>query len=151
MRAQEVMTKGVVTVAPGTAATDAWQLMQRRQIHHLIVRDMSGFVGVLSDRDLGGRQAPSVTAGRSVADLMTPRVVTVDATATVKKIANVMRGRSIGCVVVTDGGRAVGLITVSDLLELVGRGAERPIPTTTRHGLHYRTPHRRKRLPSGVW
>ena len=56
---------------------------------------------------------------------MTAPAVTVEPTTTVRQAANVMRGRSIGCLVVVESGRAIGIVTVSDLLELVGRGLDR--------------------------
>ena len=46
--------------------------------------------------------------GRTVADLMTPHVVTATPTTTVRQAANLMRGRSIGCLVVTNGSRVAG-------------------------------------------
>ena len=61
-----------------------------------------------------------------------------------------MRGRSIGCVVVTDRGRVVGIVTVADLLELVGRGSDRPMTTTKRWTLRHRTPHRKRHAATGV-
>jgi acetoin utilization protein AcuB len=151
MRVQEVMTQGVETVAPTTAAVDAWELMKRKGFHHLVVTAGPRVVGVLSDRDGGGRLGAAVRANRTVSELMTDRVVTVDPTTTVRRAANLMRGRSIGCLVVTNRGRVVGIVTVADLLELLGRGLERPTPTATRSALRYRTPHRRQRTSSGVW
>src|SRR5262245_14236584 len=108
-------------------------------------------MGVVSDRDLGGRLAATATGYRTVGSLMSPDVVTVDANATVRQIANLMRGRSIGCVVVVDNDRTVGLITVSDLLELIGRGVTRPIEHRDRRSLHHRTTHKHHVAASGTW
>lgn len=151
MRVAEVMTERVETVAPTTAAADAWELMREKGFHHLVVTKGQRVVGVLSHRDSGGRLGASVTAGRTVADLMTERVVTVDPTTTVRRAANVMRGRSIGCLVVTNRERVVGIVTVADLLELLGRGMERPTPSTKRWTLRHRTPHRKQPATAGVW
>lgn len=151
MRARDVMTPGVLTVASNTPAPEAVQLMRQKRIHHLLVKDGSIRIGIISDRDLGGRQAPTITRDKTVGDLMTPHVITVDANATPRQIANLMRGRSIGCVVVTEHGRTVGLITVADLLELLGRGSARPLTEARRRDLHHRTPHRRSIGPSGLW
>ena len=52
--------------------------------------------------------------------------VTADRTDTVRVVANRMRGRSIGCVPVVDRERLIGIVTVSDLLEALGRGIDRP-------------------------
>jgi acetoin utilization protein AcuB len=151
MRAREVMTKGVVAVSPGTSAEDAWQLMRSESIHHLLVGSMSKPVGVVSSRDLGGRAGAVVRRTRTVSELMAPDVVMVKENDPIRKIANVMRGRSIGCVIVTDGRRATGIITVSDLLELLGRGSDRPLGLTERRPLHHRVPHRKTASGTGVW
>jgi acetoin utilization protein AcuB len=145
------MTTGILTVSPKTPGFEALQLMRQERIHHLLVKDGSTRVGIVSERDLGGRQAASVARDKSVGDLMTSHVVTVDANATPREIANVMRGRSIGCVVVTERGRTVGLITVSDLLTLVGRGVVKPVTESRRRDLHHRTLHRRQTAASGRW
>ena len=82
---------------------------------------------------------------------MTTHVVTVEPTTTVRKAANLMRGRSIRCVVVTERGRVVGIVTVTDLLELLGRGSDRPVTTATRWTLKHRTPHRKRVTATGMW
>ena len=150
MNAGDVMTRELKTVSPTTGAEDAWFLMRQNRIHHLIVTHRSKLVGIVSDRDAGGRRGHAVRENRTVNDLMTGDVVTADAATPVRRVANLMRGRSIGCVVVTKASRPVGIITVSDLLELLGRAKERP-PTNQQTGLNHRVPHRRQRLPSGVW
>jgi acetoin utilization protein AcuB len=151
MRVQDVMTEMVQTVSPAAAAEDAWNLMHTKGIHHLVVADGGRVVGVLSDRDIGGRQGASVRRNREVADLMTGHVVTVEPTMPVRKAANLMRGRSIGCIVVTRGSRIAGIVTTSDLLELVGRGLDRSAATTTRPTIHHRAPHRKRHRATGSW
>jgi CBS domain-containing protein len=151
MRVQDVMTAGVITIAPTLPAEDGYNLMRTRGVHHLVVADEGGVAGVLSDRDTGGRQGSSVRRNRTVAELMTPRVVTVPPTTTVRQAANLMRGRSIGCLVVTKRDRIIGIVTVADLLELVGRGVERPVASTTRWTLKHRAPHRKRHRAAGVW
>jgi CBS domain-containing protein len=106
---------------------------------------------VLSHRDAGGRQGAPVRKGRTVEELMTTPVITVEPTATVRKAANLMRGRSIGCVVVTDRGRVVGIVTVADLLDLLGRGVDRPAASDNRSTLRHRAPHRKHSGATGVW
>ena len=152
MRVQDVMTVGVVTIEPTAPAEDAWQLMKTRDIRHLVVTDDSGVVGVLSDRDAGGRQGSPVRRNRTVAELMTRRVVTVPPATTLRKAANLMRGRSIGCLVVIDRrGRIVGIVTVADLLDLIGLGVERPVASARRWTLKHRTPHLKRHRSAGVW
>ncbi len=150
MRARDVMTKGVVSAPPNTTAEDALHLMRTRHLHHLLVGTMAKPMGLVSARDIGGRGHAAIRR-RPIGDLMSSPIVTVETTALVRRVANVMRGRSLGCVLVTERARVVGIITVSDLLELLGRGSDRPLSTADRRGLHHRVPHRRAPVPSGVW
>ena len=151
MRVQDFMTDAVRTVSPTMAAEDAWQLMQQAGIHHLVVLDGARLVGLVSDRDLGGARGGSLRKGKRVADVMTTDVVTVLPETPVRKVANVMRGRTIGCVVVAVGDRVRGIVTVADLLELLGRGAERPAPTAVRPTLNHRVPHTKRHRSTGSW
>jgi CBS domain-containing protein len=82
---------------------------------------------------------------------MTEPVITVPRKTPVKRAANLMRGHSIGCLVVTDAGKVVGITTVSDLLELVGRGIDRGAVETKRWTLKHRAPHRKRAVATGVW
>jgi predicted transcriptional regulator len=109
----------------------------------------SALVGVVSARDVVGRRGAG--GDRSIADVMTRRVVTIDAHAQLQRAANVMRGRSIGCLVVTEDDRVTGIITVSDLLDLVGRRGTRPATPAARASTHYRVPHRKQRRAGGAW
>jgi CBS domain-containing protein len=82
---------------------------------------------------------------------MTAPAVTADPTTTVRQAANIMRGRSIGCLVVVKAGRAVGIVTVSDLLELMGRGVDRPVAETKRWTLRHRVPHGKSKSAARSW
>jgi CBS domain-containing protein len=74
---------------------------------------------------------------------MSPNVATIEENETVRRAANVMRGRSIGSLVVLRGGRLAGIVTVSDLLDLLGKGGDRRAQPA-RASLHYRVPHRKQ-------
>jgi acetoin utilization protein AcuB len=151
MRVQDVMTNDVQTISATHTAEQAWDLMRTRGIHHLVVTDGSKIVGVLSDRDMGGYHGGPLRSHRCVAELMTDRVVTVSPTATVRRAANLMSGRSIGSLVVAVGNRPVGIVTVADLLTSIGRGAERPVGSTQRRTANHRVPHRKRSGAIGVW
>ena len=149
MRVQDIMTDDVRATTPQTPADEAWAIMKREAIRHLVVKDGSRMVGVLSSRDLGGARGGAIRAGRTVADLMTPGVVTVPPTETVRKAANLMRGRTIGALVVAGDRRPIGIVTVADLLDLIGKGGGRS--AVQRHGLNHRAPHRKRHVSTGPW
>jgi acetoin utilization protein AcuB len=124
MRLQEIMTREVSTVGVNAPAEDARELMRRDAVRHLVVLDGRRPIGVISDRDLGS------TKGKLIADLMSAPVVTATPRTTVREAANLLRGRTIGSLPIVEGGKVVGIITVTDLLELIGKGAERPVART---------------------
>lgn len=150
MRVFEIMSDAVRTVPPSLPATEAWQVMKTEGVHHLVVTTGRRIVGVLSSEDAGGRTGASLRAGKVVGDLMSSPVVTVKSKDTVRRAANLMRGRTIGCLPVTDGARLVGVITTSDLLEVVGHGGDTR-PEAERHGLSHRVPHRKQHSGTGLW
>ena len=122
MHIRDLMTKQVETTTPATSAAAAWEVMQSRRIHHLVVVRNGEPCGIVSAHDLGGSNGTSIRDEKTVEQLMTPMAITVRPTATVREAANLMRGRGIGCLPVVDGRRVVGIVTTSDLLELLGRG-----------------------------
>jgi CBS domain-containing protein len=124
MTIAEVMTRNVQTVPATMRAPQAWELMRCRRIHHLVVTDGSKVTGVLSDRDGDGPGGAILRADSTVADLVSSEVVTIEPTEPVRKAARLMRRRSLSCLPVTKGTRLVGVLTVSDLLDVLARGVE---------------------------
>ena len=133
MRVSEVMSTPVRTIAPGETAGAAWEKMRLHRTRHLVVTGDDGQVmGVISAGDLGGKHGERLRDGRLVADLMTEKFVAAQPDTTVREAANLMRGHVINCLPVLDGHKLKGIVTALDLLELIGRGAERPMTTATR-------------------
>jgi len=127
MRVADFMSRDVATIRPGRTAGDAYEAMRKRGVRHLVVTEKNRVLGVLSERDLGGARGGPLRRGRNVSDLMSSSVVTTGPQATVRQAANKMRGRAVGCLPVVSGERVVGIVTVSDLLDLLGRGVEKPV------------------------
>ena len=124
MRIEEIMTTDVETIQADASADVASEQMRAGGIHHLVVVRGKSIAGILSSRDVDLRPASDRKA-RSVGEVMTPDPACVESRTLVRRAANVLRGRSIGCLPVVDSGRLVGIVTISDVLELVGRGAGR--------------------------
>lgn len=150
MRMRDFMTPAVETIDAGGTAEQALSRMRVHGIHHLVVLRDRSVAGVISERDLGGRRAATLARGRTVGELMTPHAVTISADSTVREAARLLRGRNIGCLPVIEAGRLVGIVTVSDLLDLIGRGSEKPVETTRRWTLRNRGPRRRPGVRRGA-
>lgn len=134
MRINDVMTTPVYTVGAEESASAAWEAMRFHRTRHLVVSGEEGrVVGVISASDLGGRNGGAIRERRRVADLMTEKLTVAHPEMTVREAANLMRGHCVHCLPVVDGlDRLKGIVTVVDLLELIGRGSERPVMAAPR-------------------
>jgi acetoin utilization protein AcuB len=140
MRLQDIMSREVKSVEMTTTVGEAKSLMRMNRIRHLLVLEGGDVIGVVSDRDLGGRAASGDE--RQLGTVMTENVVTAEPKTTVRQAANLLRGRSIGCLPIVEDGKAVGIVTTTDLLDLIGRGSERPLQRVDRWTLRDRGPRR---------
>ncbi len=141
MRVRDIMKKRVESISASESAEAARNLMRARRIRHLVALRGNEVVGVVSDRDFQGMG--SFRQIETVGDLMTSPAVTASPEMTLKKVANLLRGRTIGCLPVMDDAKLVGILTITDLLELIGRGIERPVSRSKRWILKGRGPRRK--------
>lgn len=151
MRIFEVMSEDIATTEPTTSAAAARQLMRSKGINHLVVLQNGDLAGILSSRDISDDATRGRRGGVAVEDLMHRDVVTVGPNTLLTKAANLMAGRSIGSLVVMARGRVVGIVTVTDLLRLVGRGAGRQPKRAARATLRSTVPHRKQHGAGGSW
>ena len=147
VRVQDVMTDRVYKVLPDTTTEDAWNIMRMRRIHHLAVTQAGRVVGVLSAHDFAEVKGARARELHTVADLMTPHVVTVSPTTPIRRAANVIRDYSIGCLIVVTGRRIVGIVTAADLLDSLGHLEEHPAPPYRPPTIKHRVPHKKRHSP----
>ena len=150
MTVSEVMSRDVSSVLPTAPIGEVRDLMRQNQFHHLVVERGGHTVGIVSAHDLA-RPASSRRKPKTVADVMTRHVVTVDERASVDHASYMLRGHSIGCLVVLRRGQAVGIVTTSDLLGLLAKDARRGKRADTRTAIHHRVGHRHRSRSDGVW
>lgn len=145
MRLSEIMSTPLETILPGASAADARAAMGRARIRHLVVAGPGRRIaGVLCAHQLRG-----VEPDRTVEELMSAPAVTLPREAEVREAAKLLRRWSIGCVAVLDRGRPVGIVTSSDLLGLVGKGALRVPPRARKWTMAKRGPTHRPERPLG--
>jgi len=119
----DVMTGEVVTVPVDARLPTALHLMATAGVRHLPVVNRGWCEGLLLEIDLVGRtaraghpEAALLTAG----DLQRP-AAQLPPTARVSDAAQLMVRSGSDAVLVTDGGRILGMVTATDLLRLIAR------------------------------
>jgi CBS domain-containing protein len=106
------------TVGPGDNVLTALHLMAEKNIGLLVVVEDGAVVGVLSERDCVRRL---VLAGKSpdatpVADVMVRDVIKVDLAHTFADCLRLMHAHGIRHLPVVEKGKAIGVISIRDLL-----------------------------------
>lgn len=117
MRVRDVMTVGVVAVAPTTPLKEVASLLVGARVSGLPVLDEGRLVGIVTESDLmpvheGAPGHPVQTA----ADVMTKKVVTLVEEMTVTSAARVLERHRIKRAPVLRGDRMVGIVSRGDLL-----------------------------------
>ena len=105
MRLRDVMSVEVITVGADDPANVARATMRQHRIRHLVVVEDGRLVGIVSERDLGGTRGAASGSDRPVRDLMAADPVSASPATTLRQAANLMRGQTLGCLLVVKDGR----------------------------------------------
>jgi CBS domain-containing protein len=109
---KEIMTKEVVTVPPMMLVREVAKILSERNITGVPVTNDEGHVlGVVSELDIVSRQ------GATAADIMSKQVITVTEETDIDEVVHLFQNRRIRRVPVLSGGRLVGIVSRSDLLQ----------------------------------
>ena len=127
---RDVMTKDVVTLERNEKLVVADDVMRLGRIRHLPIIDEEGaLAGIVSQRDLfhsgllralgfGTRAKDQALELLVLKEAMKTEVVTVTPDAPLREAAKLMLERKIGCLVVVEGRKIVGILTESDFVKL---------------------------------
>jgi CBS domain-containing protein len=112
----------IITCRPEDTIETAATLLATNQIGAMPVRDANGrIVGMFSERDIVrafSQRGPEV--GRLlVADLMAPRLIVCTPEDTMVTARKLMKANRIRHLPVMDDGRLAGLLSISDVLEVI--------------------------------
>jgi CBS domain-containing protein len=121
MLLREVMTAEVVTADPGRTVREVAELMRERNVGSVVIVEGDAPVGFVTDRDL----ALSVIAdgrdfGDHVADHASSPVITAEPSMEVEEGAELMVRHGVRRLVIVDGGRLRGIVTLDDLSSRTG-------------------------------
>ena len=125
------MKTNLHTVTVETSIFRARELMEAHKISHLPVTDgKAHLLGIVTDRDLKEAWAsPATTLSiheltyalqrLNVGNIMTKKVITSTPDMTIERAAQIILQRKIGALPVVESGKLVGIITITDLMEVL--------------------------------
>lgn len=133
MEASTTMTRSVIVVPTELSLHAAFGVMQRERIRHLPVVQSGALLGILSDRDVlvrsklaadGTIEVPNEPVGSA----MTPAPVTASPDSSIVTLVELMTERKIDAIPITSGSKLVGLVTSTDLLNLLREARHQRLP-----------------------
>jgi signal-transduction protein with cAMP-binding, CBS, and nucleotidyltransferase domain len=106
------------SVAPAESVLAALQIMSEKDIGFLVVLDQGALVGVLSERDCARRVvvADKPLATTPVSEIMVRNVITVDLAHKFGDCLRLMHQHRIRHLPIMDGGKAIAVLSIRDLL-----------------------------------
>lgn len=131
-KVKDFMRPGVLTCRKETKIGQVAVMLDQHKVHSLMVTDRDGrIIGVITDFDLlagewlsADPQSLEVMRGLTAGDLMSSPVASIEASATIKEASQRLVQEGIRRLLVTEQGKPVGVISVSDIVAQIG-SAER--------------------------
>jgi Predicted signal-transduction protein containing cAMP-binding and CBS domains len=117
MKVSEVMTVPPVCVAPHVPLDEVTDRMAEYAVGSVLVVEDGALHGIVTDRDLAVRGlGGGLDATARVDAVMSPRVITVEATDDLQVAYRTFRRTGVRRLPVLESGRVVGVLTLDDLL-----------------------------------
>lgn len=123
---EQMMTTSPITARPETSVAEVIKTLYSNPFHHLPITDSENkLVGIVSDRDLVRcfcRNTNGSTAGVfgiAASDIMSSDLITVTPKTELIKAIGIMKSRGISCLPVLNDKKLMGIITDSDLWDLL--------------------------------
>jgi CBS domain-containing protein len=137
MLVRDRMTTSLVWIRASSTLRDGQEVMKQRGVRHLLVRDDAArLIGIVSDRDLrliqpsrAWQEPADVDLGLwslTIEQSMTRDIVVTSPEATLADAAALMLDKRIGALPVVANDTVVGIISETDLLEVVAQRAPHP-------------------------
>ena len=130
MLVRDFMTTDLTTLREDEALLDAVLIFARSGFRHLPILNGTQLVGLVTERDVK-HYTPSILSGISpdeynrlmestpLSKIMTRNPATIEPNKTIYEAAQILYDRRIGCLPVVEDGELRGIITTSDMLNLL--------------------------------
>ncbi|TKJ36156.1 MAG: hypothetical protein CEE38_12050 [Planctomycetes bacterium B3_Pla] len=121
LTAGDIMSEDVATVNPRDSVVSAAEIMSTNNISCVIVSEDGNLSGIVTETDMLKKAAagPGDLCGMKVEQIMSSPVRSVPRDLSVMEIGEMMEAENIRRLVVLDDGRSVGVITQTDIVQVL--------------------------------
>lgn len=114
---KDIINKNVIVCNVNDDVSFISSCMMDNDIGFIPIVDGKHIVGVITDRDLACRIFNNELDG-NVTDYMSRNIVSVDVNDSVLSVLNKMKKYRIKRIIVTDNGKVIGVVSISDILNI---------------------------------
>ncbi|MFP3217674.1 MAG: CBS domain-containing protein [Acidianus sp.] len=120
MSIKELITRPPVTISSSASLKDCAKLMRKENLGSLLVVDGDTPKGIITERDIIQAIADDYPLETPASKVMSTNLITADASTEVGDAALLMTNHKIRHLVVTEGGKIIGVISLRDVARSLG-------------------------------
>lgn len=116
----DVMTKSVISVDASLTINETAKMMEDSKVGAVIIMEENTPIGIVTDRDFAVKVAAhAYQISTPIKQIMSSPLFSINSDESVRAAADLMYGRGIRKLPVIDDGNIVGIITASDIVNLL--------------------------------
>jgi len=120
MTIADVMTKSVISIDAAMTINEAAKMMEDAKVGAVIIMENNKIVGIVTDRDFAVKVAAhAYQISTPVKQIMSSPLVSINSNETVRTAGDLMHDRKVRKLPVIDNGDVVGIITATDIVNLL--------------------------------
>lgn len=122
MKAEDIMTKKVISVDKNRKLSDAVNLMEKKRISRVVVTSNGEICGMLTEKDIAehigsARHGKSSPTSLHISTAMSHSIISIARDATIENAAKTMLKRGVSSLPVIDEGKLTGIVTKTDIVK----------------------------------
>ena len=125
MTIADVMTKSVISIDSVMTINEAAKMMEDAKVGAIIIMANNKPVGIVTDRDFAVKVAAhAYQISAPVKQIMSSPLVSISSDETVRTAGDLMHNKKVRKLPVIDNGNVVGIITATDIVNLLAVSVE---------------------------
>ena len=131
MNISKVMQRDLITLELDDSLESAKNLFNKHNIHHILIKDKTTLIGIITDRDLWKNLSPTIGTrkqtpqdsfilNKKVHLIMTRELITTTEDVSLSEAVLLFHDHKISCLPVVDENKcAIGVITWRDIIKII--------------------------------